>query len=258
MPIIRVLILRAPGTNCDRETAHAWRSAGATPTTLPLQAYLESPRLEDYRILTIPGGFSYGDDISAGRIFASQLSRHVRDRLYDFVDRGGLVLGICNGFQVLVKLGLLPYPATADAPPMASITYNRPEGYQDRWVHLRAETDHCPFLERNRTYEMPMAHGEGRVVFDRPETANDVRSRNLAALTFVAGTPCTVADGPDTPNGSELNVAGLCDPTGRVLGLMPHPERFLAFTQHPCWTALSPRPHGDGFALFRRAVEQLS
>jgi phosphoribosylformylglycinamidine synthase len=276
-----VLILRAAGTNCDLETQHAWELAGARAERIHLRRVIETPGiLNDFQIVTIPGGFSYGDDIAAGRIFAAQLQRHLIDQLRGFIDSGKLVLGICNGFQILVKAGLLPYPHEREVTELpdggqavCTVTYNDPQGFQDRWVTLHAGESPCVFVEPDRTYEMPIAHGEGRVVFANADCRRRVSADGLNALCYVpALTPAIAANAgeateaiwlgmnqaPYNPNGSDGDIAGLCDPTGRVLGLMPHPERFVTWTQHPGWTSEPAREEGDGLAMFRRAVTYFS
>lgn len=259
MARVRVLILRAAGTNCDFETEHAWSLAGAHSERIHIRALIDSPhRLTSFQVLTIPGGFSYGDDIAAGAIMASQLRRRLYDHIADFVSRGGLVLGICNGFQVLVKAGLLPLPAPAGARP-CTLTCNDPPGFQDRWVTLRGMTDRCVFVEMNRLYEMPIAHGEGRVTFSSQAHATSLIDSGHAALAYATSpdNAHSVASAPHNPNGSHSDLAGLCDQTGRVMGLMPHPDRFVEWIQHPLHTALPPRPHGDGLALFQAALRAL-
>ncbi|RMF84152.1 MAG: hypothetical protein D6744_03600, partial [Planctomycetota bacterium] len=162
MATIRVMVLRAPGTNCDLECVHAWERAGAAPERVHLRRLIESPGLLDScRVLTIPGGFSYGDDIAAGRVFAARLQRHLREPLRRFIASGRLVLGICNGFQILVKAGLLPNPRDGEQR-FCTVTRNVPPGFQDRWVRLEAGRTNCVFLEPSREYELPIAHGEGR------------------------------------------------------------------------------------------------
>ncbi|MFO0837550.1 MAG: phosphoribosylformylglycinamidine synthase subunit PurQ [Phycisphaerae bacterium] len=253
MSPVRVLILRAAGVNCDREAAHAWTCAGAEVELVHIRALCEQPgRIDSCRIITLPGGFSYGDDLGAGRILAAQIERYLADALHRFVERGGLLLGICNGFQVLVKAGFLP----ERAPPRqraCTITFNQPAGFQDRWVRLRAADTPCAFLEPGREYEMPIAHGEGRVVFRDDALAADAVAQRRAALLY-APSPDAGDERPYNPNGSTADIAGLTDATGRVLGLMPHPDRFVEWTQHPCWTSLPERPRGDGLALFERGV----
>jgi len=282
---VRVLILRAAGTNCDLEAQHAWELAGAEATRVHVRRLIEQPRLlHEYQVLTLPGGFSYGDDIAAGRIWAAQLQRQLIGDLREFIDAGKLVLGICNGFQVLVQAGILPLRQNsgagrgnngggsgngngggrgdnADAGGHAgartcTVTYNEPPGFQDRWVYLRADTDRCVFLERGQVYEMPIAHGEGRVAFSTPDDLQTVIDARQNALVYCGPRPGEpdLHGQPHNPNGSTADLAGLCDETGRVLGLMPHPERFVTWTQHPCWTSQPARPEGDGMSVFRRAV----
>jgi len=166
-----------------------------------------------------------------------------------------LVLGICNGFQVLVKAGLLPQGANGQSQSACTITDNEVPGYLDRWVWLRAGETPCVFVEPGRHYELPIAHGEGRVVFADQSDYDSVASGGQDALCYTAPpNGATALEEPYNPNGSTGDIAGLCDPTGHVLGLMPHPERFVSGTQHPCWTSRSPRDSGDGLAIFQRAV----
>lgn len=255
-----VLILRSAGTNCDLEAQHAWELAGARIERVHVRRLIAEPHLlRSHQVLTLPGGFSYGDDIGAGRILAAQLERHLLGALHEFIDKGGLVLGICNGFQVLVQAGILPRRRVNGQPRTCTVAANEPPGFQDRWVCLQARSQHCVFLEVGHCYEMPIAHGEGRVAFTTAAEFDAVRAAGLDALAYVAppaGSGQAVGL-PVNPNGSTGDIAGLCDETGRVLGLMPHPERFVDWTQHPCWTAQPARPEGDGLALFRRAVAHL-
>ncbi|MGE0481410.1 MAG: phosphoribosylformylglycinamidine synthase I [Phycisphaerae bacterium] len=255
MADVRVLILCAAGTNCDAETEFAWRSVGACPERVHIRRLAGAPGLLDqFQILTIPGGFSYGDDVSAGRIFAAQIERGVRDDVQRFVDTGRLVLGICNGFQVLVKAGMLPVSTPNVADRSCTIADNAPPGFQDRWIALRAESGRCPFLRRGRVYEMPIAHGEGRVVF-RDAAALDAAERGgRVALRYVPAPNDRGDDRPHNPNGSQSDIAGLCDETGRILGLMPHPERALVATQHPNCASRGACEAGDGRMMFEDAV----
>jgi len=279
MSKIRVMVMRAAGINCDVETQHAWALAGAEVERVHLNRVIERPAmLDDFQIITFPGGFSYGDDIAAGRIFAAQVRRRLIDELRAFVDADKLVLGICNGFQILVQAGLLPYGGDSGGgqgeAPRCTITYNEPPGFQDRWITLFAHESPCVFIEPGRTYEMPIAHGEGRVVFQDGPSLERIIEAGQNALCYVPpGVTKTAAietaneatwlggrdkhsadQTPYNPNGSHADIAGLCDPTGRVLGLMPHPERFVTWTQHPAWTSAPQREAGDGLAIFRRAL----
>jgi len=232
-----VLVLRAAGTNCERETAYAFERFGATSETLHVNALLAEPeRLLAHHVLAVPGGSSYGDDVGAGAVFAAELGTRLADPLLRFVDEGGLVLGICNGFQVLVRLGLLP---GLDAPlgrPEVSLTDNVSHKYEDRWVRLEIASRACVFVGDMEAPELPLAHAEGRIVC-RDETVR-ARLRDEDRVVFryadAAGRPTDVY--PANPNGSVDAIAGLTDRTGRVLGLMPHPERALFGFHHPDWT----------------------
>jgi len=223
-----ILILRAPGTTGDAETAFAFEQAGAkSVTTLHLNRILESPKtLETMQILCIPGGFSFGDDIAAGRIFAMKIRNHLADAFRTFTDAGKLILGIGNGFQVLLKAGML-----LDV--NATLTWNADGVFTDRWVHLKTVGTKCVFLRGIESIELPIAHGEGRFVL-----RNDaVVPADQLVLRYAEG-----------------DVAGVCDSTGRIFGLMPHPERYLDGLQHPRWTHQGAVAVGDGLAIFRNAV----
>lgn len=256
-----MLILRAAGTNCDLETQRAWELAGAQADRVHIRQVIERPQtLGEYQLLTIPGGFSYGDDIAAGRILAAQVRRHLLEPLRAFIDAGKLVLGICNGFQVLVQVGVLPLRRNAGSRRTCTVTHNDPPGFQDRWVYLRANPGPCVFLEPDCRYELPIAHGEGRVLFAETADLSAVIAGGQNALTYAGPLPGSpnLHGQPQNPNGSQGDIAGLCDETGRVFGLMPHPERFVTWTQHPCWTSQPERAEGDGLAVFRRAVGYFS
>jgi phosphoribosylformylglycinamidine synthase len=270
----RVLILRAPGTNCDEETAFAFERAGAAPRRMHVNRLLESPPLlREFEVLCIPGGFSYGDDIAAGRIFASQIQLRLNDAVCEFRERGRLVLGICNGFQVLLKTGVL-LPAD-ERGPLATLCWNDSGKFEDRWVNLRCEESKCVFFAGIKKLYLPVAHAEGKFVVRDDETLQRLAAARQLPLRYERGRepfsgdeksmevdnrwrrPKTAPDPvyPENPNGSQANVAGVCDETGRVCGLMPHPERHIEPTQHPRWTRIPSLPaEGDGLAVFRNAV----
>lgn len=254
MAIARALILRAPGTNSDEETALAWQRAGAQTEILHVGRLLERASLLDgYQILTIPGGFSYGDDLGAGVVFAARLNQALGDALLKFRDRGGLILGICNGFQVLVRAGLLPGNAKLGK---ATLTNNNTGRYESRWSRLAPTPGHSPFLTDADPIDLPVAHGEGKFLTD-PATLAQLQDAGQVVLTYVDETGRPTENFPANPNGSVGAVAGLCDPTGRIFGLMPHPERNIDPLHHPRWTRRGAGLEGDGLRIFRNAVESL-
>ncbi len=248
----RVLVLRAAGTNCDAETAYAFSLVGADPTVLHVNRLRERPKLlRDYQALAIPGGFSYGDDVASGRIFANELMSVLRDELLAFVDRGGFAIGICNGFQVLVKTGLLPRLGGAGSQALvqeATLTDNLSGIYRDCWVRCTAVAGRCQWIPDQQEVELPVAHAEGRFLAPAG-VLSQLAEAGQVALRYSAGT---------NPNGSAGDIAGICDHTGRVFGLMPHPERFLRWENHPRWTREPRRAEGDGVRFFRAAVSRLA
>lgn len=250
----RIMILRAPGTNCDVETAHAFQLAGGLPEVFHLNRLLESPGLAtEYQILCLPGGFSYGDDVAAGRIFGNQIRHHLADAMREFREAGKLILGICNGFQVLIKSGLLD---TDDSQgPAASLTWNDSGKFIDRWVSLQTSGDHCVFLQGISSLVLPIAHAEGKFVVRDDEWLSRFEENGQLVLRYA---DTGEMPSPYNPNGAVVDVAGMCDSTGRVFGLMPHPERFVDFTQHPQWTRRNERGEGQGLAMFRNAVRYFS
>ena len=253
----QVLILRAPGTNCDAETAFAFEQVGAVATVSHVNRIFESPqRLANYQILCFPGGFSYGDDIAAGRILANLMHYQLHEPLQQFKNDGKLILGICNGFQVLMKSGLL-FDFDSDAPE-ATLTWNDSGQFEDRWVHLQRGNTDCVFLNGIERMYLPMAHAEGKFVPRDPATLQQLQAAGQCALRYVTAegdNPTAMVNFPDNPNGSIDNIAGLCDRSGRVFGLMPHPERYIDPTHHPHWTRQTELPPPDGLAVFHNAVQ---
>lgn len=257
MSTVRVLVLRAPGANCDLESAFAFERAGAVAERVHVNRLLEQPRLlDEFQILCLPGGFSYGDDLGAGRILGSQIQHHLFDALRDFKAAGKLVLGICNGFQILMKSGILLDDAGDPRGPAATLTNNDSGKFEDRWVRLHANGDKCVFFAGCESLYLPVAHAEGKFVPRDDAMLAALESAGQVVLRYALGE--NGANGtvpyPDNPNGSVAAVAGVCDSTGRVCGLMPHPERHIDNTQHPRWTRGPLPPEGDGLAVFRNAV----
>lgn len=257
MPRPKALILRTAGTNCDMESAYAAELAGFTADRVHVNRIASGEvALDDYSFLFIPGGFSYGDDVAAGKIMALELNRRFGDALRKFEERGRLVLGVCNGFQVLIKTGLLPFRADSPAEMRATLTMNDSGKFEDRWVHMKTERDSvCVFTRAMRpVIELPVAHGEGKFIVRNIRDMDELESNGQIVLRYVSRTG-GVPSYPEDPNGSMGQVAGVCNTEGTIFGLMPHPERFLHRTNHPRWTRMERPEVGDGMAFFKNAFE---
>lgn len=263
-------MIRAAGINCDAETAHAFECAGASATCLHANRIVDDPNvLKDFQLLAIPGGFSYGDDIAAGRILGDRLTRQLGDVLRRFVDAGKPVIGICNGFQVLTQTDLLPGKLGGRHERICALTQNADEAtggrYACRWVSLRKIATHSAWtadFADDETIEMPMAHAEGRLVFRDDDARHALAENGRIAIKYVEPASPLPADMPYNPNGSMDDIAGLCDESGLVLGLMPHPERYVDALQHPAWGRRkadgSNISEPAGLRLFRSAVAYVS
>ena len=243
-------MLRAPGTNCDFETQVAFEQAGAeVDSALVYELFRGEKRLADYQILVIPGGFTYGDDISAGRIMANEIRLRLGEDIRKFVDEGKLIMGICNGFQVLVKTGILPGIKGGKTQPV-TLTNNDSGKFECRWIYLKVnEKSPCVFTRGIESLYIPVNHGEGKLVAEP-----DVLDKLNAVAYYVDENGNTRAGYPHNPNGSLRDIAGICDDSGRIFALMPHPERFIRWTQHPRWTREPVRESGDGLQIFINAV----
>ena len=261
----RVLVMHAPGTNRDREAAWACELAGGAPEIVHINALIGGARrLGDYAMLVIPGGFSYGDDLGAGRLWANDLTHRFRSALDAFVAAGKPVLGICNGFQALVKAGYLPGSAPVQR---ATLTTNQRARFECRWVRLRAVPESVCLFTRGLEEDIycPVAHGEGRLAVIDEATRQGLWQEHVVSLQYVrpqdaqqgdnmaVGVPvCAAAGYPANPNGSIDDIAGLCNARGNVFGLMPHPEDHVFAQQHPRWTRGA--SGGLGIGLFRNGV----
>ena len=249
----KVLVLRTAGTNCDYETAYAFQLAGAETAMVHINQLIAGrTNLDEYHVLALPGGFSYGDDVAAGILLANEIKHKLGNLLWDFVDSGKLIIGICNGFQVLVRAGLLPRLNLKIAQE-ATLALNSSAKFECRWVHLNTQETPCVFArELKRRVYLPVAHAEGR--FTAPSRVLDqIESNRQVVFRYVTPNEDSPLY-PNNPNGSDLQIAGICDPTGRILGMMPHPERFLARLNHPRWTRENLPEKGDGFDIFHNAV----
>lgn len=259
MKKIKTLILRTAGTNCDKETAHAFREAGSDVSLIHINAVIKDKTiLAKHQILAVPGGFSYGDDIASGKILANELKNSLGAEISRFVKSGKPIIGICNGFQVLVKMGLLPNVSgktgfTIDA----TLSLNDSGKFEDRWVYLkRPGSERCVWTKGlPDVIHIPVAHGEGKFI---PRDASVLKKLNdngqiVFRYSDAYGNRTTY---PDAPNGSVEDIAGVCDPSGRILGLMPHPERHVSYLQHPNWRRLGKDSEGMGIGLkvFRNGV----
>ena len=251
MSKVKTLILRAPGTNCDVETAFAFQQAGAVTSLVHVNQLIRGEqRLSDYQIMVIPGGFTYGDDIAAGKVLANELKLKLGEDIPRFIEDGGLILGICNGFQVLVKAGILPRQANG-SPPLLTLMANDSGKFECRWVHLRVnKKSPCVFTQGIDSLYLPVAHAEGKVVAD-PQVLLELD----VVLYYTDEDGNSNAGYPYNPNGSVENIAGIGDTSGRIFALMPHPERYIRGTQHPQWTRRGAKQYGDGFQIFLNAVK---
>jgi phosphoribosylformylglycinamidine synthase subunit PurQ / glutaminase len=248
---VKVLMLRAPGTNRDIDTQIAFEAAGVNlvESALVNEITRKEKRLDDYQIMIIPGGFTYGDDISAGKIMANEIRLGLGEDIQKFVADGRLVMGICNGFQVLVKTGILP-GIKGQGAQSVTLTNNDSGKFECRWVYLKAnKKSPCVVTKGIDVIYTPIAHGEGKLAAEpgMVEKLNTV-------LQYVDENGKTGAGYPYNPNGSVKDIAGICDTTGRIFGMMPHPEDFIRWTQHPRWTREKERKDLYGLQIFKNAV----
>ena len=250
----RAIVLRAAGINCDRESQAACQKVGFQADIVHVNRLIERPvRLQDYQFLIVPGGFSYGDDLGAGKVLGNEIRSKLLEAFRDFVKDGKLILGICNGFQIMVKAGLLPDPF-GDSRSTLTLANNDSGKFEDRWIRLKVSSTKSEFLKEEEILELPVAHGEGKFLpvdrgaLDRWERGGQLVLRYVNLEGQEAGYPWN-------PNGSIAGVAGICDPSGRVLGLMPHPERYQDAVNHPQWTRRERTIPPDGLKFFRNAHE---
>ncbi len=261
----KALVLTGYGINCDYESALACELAGFESKRLHINDVLENAgSLGKYGLIVVPGGFSFGDDLGAGvafssklRFFVSDSDKRVRDVLVEYVQKGGLMLGVCNGFQILVRLGMIPSVGGSYGEQQVTLAPNREGYFIDTWVRLKVEqSSHNIFTRDLQVMRLPVRHGEGRLCAGA-ETLEAVEEQGLVSLRYSDSHGVPTMDFPENPNGSEHAVAGLCDPTGRIFGLMPHPEAAVSLYQHPDWTrsAKGTDRRGDGYRIFKNAFE---
>lgn len=247
----RVMIIRAAGTNCDVETQYAFELAGAQAERVYIDEVKQKNILE-YQIIALPGGFTYGDDIAAGKILANEIKYKLHDEFQQFIEKENLIIGICNGFQVLVKCGILPAFQKYFESQTVSLIDNDSERFEDRWVYLRVQSERSVFTNDLKSIiTLPVAHTEGRFAVKDTAVLQKIQDRIVFQYVNEEGKD---AGYPHNPNGSIMNIAGITDKTGRILGLMPHPERFFSYIQHPNHTREDIPEKGDGFYIFKNAV----
>lgn len=253
----KVCVLRTAGTNCDKETAFAFTKVGAQAHLIHVNLLInQKENLKNYQILAIPGGFSYGDDLGAGKILANELRYKLISQIKEFIFAGKLIIGICNGFQILVKSGLLP--GNDDQDQEASLIINDSAKFEDRWVYLTHKTgrsEKCAWTkDLPEVIYLPVAHGEGKFIC-KSKAALEKLKKNDQVVFQYCDESGRFAGYPVNPNGAQDNIAGICDDTGRILGLMPHPERHISFRQHPRKEKTAGNKDGAGFLIFRNGVE---
>jgi phosphoribosylformylglycinamidine synthase len=265
------LVLTGFGLNCDWETTHALELAGAEAHRVHINQLVmgeeigEIARLEDYQIFAFIGGFSWGDDHGAGVIFATRLLYNIGEDILKFIEEGNLVIGICNGFQAMVNVGLLPGFDGDYRSRTVALIGNDCGNFRDQWVHLKVETDSpCVFTRGLEHLELPVRHGEGKF-YAEESVIKDLEERNQVVVRYADSEGNSANSSyPENPNGSMNDIAGVCDSTGRVFGLMPHPEAYNHWTNHPNWTLFKERyrrggepypQEGYGIQIFRNAVE---
>jgi phosphoribosylformylglycinamidine synthase subunit PurQ / glutaminase len=268
MSLTKAIVLTGNGTNCEREAAHACRLGGFDEVTIAhiSDILYGDIRLDDFHFLNLTGGFLDGDDLGSAKAQANRLKHarimdsdeHLVDQFQRFIAAGKLILGVCNGFQLMVKMGLLPALGGDYLHQTATLTFNDCGRFQDRWVYLKHNSAAPSVFTTgiDRGIYLPVRHGEGKFYVEDPTVLENIEKRNLAVLQY--SDPDYVAatmEYPRNPNGSLNAIAGLCDESGRLMGLMPHPEAFLHRTNHPRWTRESLPEEGDGLILFKNAAE---
>ncbi len=263
---VRVLILTGLGLNCEAETAQAFRMCGVEPDLVHLSDMLDgsSPRrLRDYQILAMIGGFSFGDHIGGGVVYANRIRYRLYDDLQRFVEQGGLVLGVCNGFQTMVKLGLVPGFDGDYRKQTVTLASNDRLGYRDAWVRLRVESESpCVWTRGLTSLELPSRHGEGKFLASSSDLLERIEAENLVCVRYVDETGEPTQAWPENPNGSPHAIAGICDPSGRLFGLMPHPDAYLYGVNHPQWQRHKIEgtlaKEGAGLQIFRNGVDYVA
>lgn len=270
MAVVKSLIITGFGINCEEELASAYRLAGAETKTVHInEILLKAYPIKGFNIVNFPGGFSFGDDISSGKVLANKI-RYKRlssgntllNELKTFVDKGNYILGICNGFQVLVKLGLLPN-IRGEAGQEVTLSTNDSAKFENRWCYCKvSQKSNTPFLNGLDIIPLPVRHGEGKLIIKDDATKKAIETSHLNCLSYTDSMGKIVNKYPLNPNGSDLNCAGLTDKTGRILGMMPHPEAYLSLYNNPDWgNIIRKNPtrsdDGEGLTFFKNIVNHI-
>lgn len=231
----KICILISDGTNCDEDLFYAFEKAGGSPQYVHVNELRNKEKqLKDFQILALPGGFSYGDDLTSGKVLAVELMSFFRKDLQEFVDKKGFILGVCNGFQTLVRTGLLPFTTLGTM--HATLTNNDSGHFECRWAKMKVEKGSKASYLNNIDYHLTVSinHGEGKFFTDK-KTLKEIEEKKLVVFRYVDESGKPTQAYPANPNGALHAIAGICDPTGRILGFMPHPEKFVDKTQYPNW-----------------------
>lgn len=243
----KVCVLQADGINCDYELFYSFEKYGGKPEFVHINNLRsKAKKLNSFQILAIPGGFSYGDNVASGKILAVELVSYLKDEMQSFIENRGLIIGICNGFQALVRTGLLPFGNLGKTD--ATLAQNKSGHFECRWIKIITEKSKCPFLPKGLIAEVSVNHGEGNFFAD-PDVINKVEKEKLVTFRYIDKDNKPTKVYPENPNGSTNAIAGITDPTGRILGLMPHPEKFVENTQHPNWRRPDFKNQQAGFII---------
>ena len=259
--VVNALVISGYGINCEEETKFAFERAGAKGKIVHINDLIEgSEKLDNYQVLAFPGGFSYGDDTGSGNAFANRIRNNLWDEIMKFFEQDKLVIGICNGFQIMANLGLFPATDIYGKQEVA-LTHNTSARYEDRWVDLHSEND-SPWLRGIESLTLPIAHGEGRFYTDE-ETYSKLYQRRQIALRYCMGKTSLDQNLEYNPNGSLKDIASITDQSGRIIGMMPHPERAIDFTHLPHWTLIKEKlkregreipKEGPGLTIFKNSL----
>jgi phosphoribosylformylglycinamidine synthase subunit PurQ / glutaminase len=261
----KTLVITGYGINCEEETAYVFRKAGAEADIVHVNDLIDGHKnMKDYQILAIPGGFSYGDDTGAGNALSNRIKNNLNEQVLAFAQEDKLAIGICNGFQMIANLGLVPATENQYGKREVALMWNKTARYECRWVHMKVESQKCIWTRGIEKLFVPVAHGEGNF-YTEPEILKYIKDNDQVVFRYTKpdGSPSN-NEFPHNPNDALEDIAGLTDPSGRLLGLMPHPERFHTFTNHPDWNRIKeehkrkgePLPEeGEGMKIFRNAVK---